>query len=89
MNMANSRSRWSLWSEASFLSIGCKNSVLSIGSIGSACSIGSIGGFFSAFSVLTRTSTKRCSRKWRCAKALLRVPDTTRIRDFFMAGANS
>jgi hypothetical protein len=86
MNMANSRSRWSLWSEASFLSIGCKNSVLSIGSIGSACSI---GGFFSAFSVLTRTSTKRCSRKWRCAKALLRVPDTTRIRDFFMAGANS
>ena len=80
MNMANSRSRWSLWSEDSFLSIGSKNSVLSIGSI---------GGFFSAFSVLTRTPTKRCSRKWRCAKALLRVPDTTRIRDFFMAGANS
>ena len=33
-------SKWSLWSENSFLCIGSKNSVLSIGSIGSACSIG-------------------------------------------------
>ena len=29
-------SRWSLWSEDSFLSIGSKGSILSIGSVGSA-----------------------------------------------------
>ncbi len=45
------RLRWSLWSEDSFLSIGCKGSILSIGSVGSACSIGSIGSFLSAFSI--------------------------------------
>ncbi|MGA3214642.1 MAG: hypothetical protein ABSD97_02995 [Acidimicrobiales bacterium] len=64
-NKGVSRSRWSLWSEDSFLSIGSKGSVLSIGSIGSACSIGSIGSacsigsigsFFSAFSALSAGS---------------------------------
>ncbi|HRC84995.1 MAG TPA: hypothetical protein PK413_05240, partial [Thermoanaerobaculia bacterium] len=41
--MARTPSRWSLWSDGSFLSIGSKNSVLSIGSVGSCLSIGSIG----------------------------------------------
>ena len=44
-------SRWSLWSQDSFLSIGSRGSVLSIGSVGSALSVGSVGSFASAFSV--------------------------------------
>src|SRR5579872_770769 len=45
------RSRWSLWSEGSMLSIASKNSFMSIGSIGSAFSVGSVGSFLSAFSI--------------------------------------
>jgi hypothetical protein len=45
------RSRWSLWSEDSFLSIGSKGSFCSIGSVGSAFSVGSVGSWCSAFSV--------------------------------------
>jgi hypothetical protein len=41
----------SLWSEDSFLSLGCTGSFLSVGSIGSALSIGSVGSVGSAFSV--------------------------------------
>jgi hypothetical protein len=42
---------FSLWSEASFLSVGSRGSFLSIGSVGSALSIGSVGSFASAFSI--------------------------------------
>ena len=44
-------SRWSLWSQDSFLSIGSRGSVLSVGSVGSALSVGSVGSFASLFSV--------------------------------------
>src|SRR6266487_387582 len=44
-------SKWSLWSQDSFLSIGSRGSVLSIGSVGSFLSVGSVGSFASAFSI--------------------------------------
>ena len=44
-------SRWSLWSEDSFLSIASRGSVLSIGSIGSVLSIASIGSALSLGSI--------------------------------------
>lgn len=44
-------SRWSLWSEDSFLSIASKSSVLSVSSVGSCCSVGSVGSFASCLSV--------------------------------------
>jgi hypothetical protein len=50
-NRSVARSRWSLWSDDSFLSIGSKGSVLSIGSVGSILSLGSIGSAASAFSI--------------------------------------
>jgi hypothetical protein len=59
-------SRWSLWSQDSFLSIGSRGSVLSIGSVGSALSVGSVGSFASlfsagsAFSVLSLLSARSC-----------------------------
>lgn len=40
---STSTSRWSLWSEESFLCIASRGSVLSIASIGSVLSIGSVG----------------------------------------------
>jgi hypothetical protein len=49
--MEASRSRWSLWSEDSLLSIGSKGSILSIGSAGSILSVGSAGSFLSIFSI--------------------------------------
>ena len=59
------RSRWSLWSRDSVLSIASRNSVLSVGSVGSVLSIGgvgsagsilSIGSFLSAISVMSGRS---------------------------------
>jgi hypothetical protein len=50
------RSRWSLWSEDSVLSIASRGSVLSIGSVGSAASVLSIGSFGSFGSVMSSLS---------------------------------
>jgi hypothetical protein len=44
-------SKWSVWSQDSFLCIGCDHSVLSVGSIGSSASAFSVGSFASLFSV--------------------------------------
>jgi hypothetical protein len=50
------RSRWSLWSQDSFLCIASRGSVLSIGSVGSAASAFSIGSFASIGSGLSSMS---------------------------------
>jgi hypothetical protein len=64
-------SKWSLWSDESFLSIASKGSVLSIGSVGSACSVGSICSFGSAFcvgSALSVASMLSFRARWRVMK---------------------
>ena len=50
------RSRWSLWSQDSFLSIGSKGSFLSIGSIGSALSVLSVMSSTSICSIFSSSS---------------------------------
>jgi hypothetical protein len=75
-------SRWSLWSQDSFLSIGSRGSVLSIGSVGSALSVGSAGSFASlfsvgsAFSVLSLLSARSCLAvmSYHSVRALLSAP---------------
>ena len=61
------RSKWSLWSTNSVLSIGSYDSALSIASVGSFASIGSIGSALSigsTGSVLSMGSTLSAGSRW-------------------------
>jgi hypothetical protein len=85
---AGGPSRWSLWSQDSFLSIGSRGSVLSIGSVGSTLSVGSVGSFASlfsvgsAFSVLSLLSARSCAAvmSYRSARALMSAPQPAGTR---------
>jgi hypothetical protein len=78
------RSRWSLWSADSLLSIGSKGSILSIGSVGSVLSVGSVGSalsFGSVGSFLSVGSLLCASSRWsvmsyRAVRKLLGGPES-------------